>query len=284
MAKLLAEVTTQPPIKAIIMSDSGGGKTGALASLAAAGYKLRILDSDAGTDILINLLNHPSSPYKPPPGGYDVSVMRITEKMKNKNGVMVPATANAWDKCMGKLEKWKDESEDLGTVTDWGEDTVLCIDTLSSLCNFAMNRVLALDSKLGQQPYQSHWGEAQRLVEAMLQTIYSGEIRCHVIMNCHLTYIGPRDENNKPTGIDKGYPNTLGKALSPKVGRYFNHALMIEGGKIYTKSRGLVELKSSAPLTVKPSYPLDFGLADYFKAVRGSHPRAEGHLGTPGNP
>jgi hypothetical protein len=284
MADLLSLSDPNPPIKMICMADSGGGKTGALASLASAGYRLRILDTDAGTDILRNLLLHPNTPYTAPKGGYDISVMKITEKMKNSGGKMIPASAKAWDQCMGKLEKWKDETQDHGSLPDWKDDTILVIDTLSSLSTFAMNKVLALNNRFGQQPFQSDWGEAQRLVEALLQTIYSFEIKCNVIMNCHITYIGPRDDEGKPTGIDKGYPNTLGKALSPKVGRYFNHALLIESGKIHTRTKSFVELKTSSPLNVKPSYPLDFGLADYFKDVRKGHPKRLEGPGTPGNP
>ena len=38
--------------KLLIEGDSGSGKTGALASLVKAGYKLRILDMDNGLDAL----------------------------------------------------------------------------------------------------------------------------------------------------------------------------------------------------------------------------------------
>ena len=42
--------------KMLLLGDSGAGKTGALASLAQAGYNLRILDLDSGVDVLRNLL------------------------------------------------------------------------------------------------------------------------------------------------------------------------------------------------------------------------------------
>lgn len=48
----LENYKAEKPIKMLVMGDTGTGKTGALASLANAGYKLHILDYDNGLDIL----------------------------------------------------------------------------------------------------------------------------------------------------------------------------------------------------------------------------------------
>ena len=47
--------------KMLLIGESGSGKSGALASLAAADYKLRILDFDNGLDFLMRYMrkNHP---------------------------------------------------------------------------------------------------------------------------------------------------------------------------------------------------------------------------------
>ena len=71
-------------MKALVTGDSGSGKTGALASLAQAGFKLRILDTDRGADILANLLQN----SKLAPG--QVQFETIEDKMKNQAGRMVP--------------------------------------------------------------------------------------------------------------------------------------------------------------------------------------------------
>jgi len=83
-----------------------------------------------------------------------------------------------------------------------------------------------------------------------------------------------------PEGQERGYLNTLGKALPPKVGRYFNSTLMVQSSgsgenvkrRIWTATRGAVELKNTAPGRVKGEYPLETGLADYFRDVRGEAP------------
>lgn len=282
--------------KTLVMADSGGGKTGALCSLATAGYKLRILDADNKLHILRNILSTPGNPYGMK-AIQNIDSITVTEKMKNLAGTLVPASAKAWGKCTALFDCWKDETTNYGSIFSWGPDTILVIDTLTMVSNFAMNWVLALNSRLGQTPYQSDWGEAQRLLRGLVVTLYDTQIKCHVIVNCHITRIGKEESSVSDKGVvqrytvsgtEKAYPLTLGKALSPEIGRYFDSALLIEGGKIHTKARADFPLKSTNPITVPATFPLSTGLADYFKIVVGALPPPTPALappeGTPGTP
>ena len=84
-------------------------------------------------------------------------------------------------------------------------------------------------------------------------------------------------------GVRKGYPNALGRSLPRRVGQYFNSALMVTSAgsgasvrrSILTTTNGTIDLKNTHPLRVKGSYPQGSGLADYFLAVRGTHPADE---------
>lgn len=276
-------------LKMLFVAPSGAGKTGALASLAAAGFNLRILDLDNGLDVLVDLLQNPNSKYK---GGAErVHFRTITEEMKNVNGKLIPKTAKMWPTAIKMLDHWRDEGMDskdeavkaqaianggvdLGPISSWGSDDILVIDSLTMLSTAALNYVLSLNMRLGQRPHQSDWGEGQGLIEGLLQTLYAGEIKCNVIILCHVKHIG--EEN----GPQVGYPNTLGQALPPKVGSYFNTILYAkttgQGNalkrEILTKTSGVVELKNTAPLKVADRYPLETGLADYFRAVLGTLP------------
>lgn len=261
--------------KMLFIGDSGAGKTGALASLASAGYNLRILDLDNGLDVLRNLLTDPTSKYVK--GAAErVSYLTFTEEMRMVNGAVSPRTASVWPKVTNALTEWKDGDVSLGSVTTWGPGDVLVIDSLTLLCNAAMNYALQLNGRLGKHPHQSDWGVAQNLIESLLQMLYSTAVPCNVVVNCHITYIGEEG------GAQKGYPNALGKALPPKIGRYFNSALLAQSigqgtalrRKILTTTYGMIELKNTAPLKVKPEYPLDTGLADYFEALHGKRPNA----------
>lgn len=255
--------------KLLFIGDSGSGKTGALASLASAGYNLRIADLDNGLDVLSNLLSDPKSPYDKDALGR-VSYQTLTDPMRNVGGRLIPRQATVWQRLVKLLDGWKTDTEDYGPLSTWTPQDILVIDSLTLASNAAMNFICSMNSRLGQQPHQSDWYGAQSLIESLLQMLYDDGIKCNVIISSHIVYIG---EDNGP---QHGYPASLGKALSPRIGRYFNSVLMARTTgsgtaikrKILTNSTHLVELKNTAPLKVSAEYDLSTGLADYFRDVR----------------
>lgn len=256
--------------KLLFIGDSGAGKTGALASLAQAGYNLRILDLDNGIDVLHNLLLDPESPYGPQ-AHEKVHYITVTDPMKKSpSGRMIPTKATAWQRVAGLLDNWVDGEDKFGPLSSWTPQDILVIDSMTMLANAALNFVLAMNARLGQQPHQSDWYTGQGMIESLVQMLFDESIVANVIINCHVTYIG--EEN----GPQRGYPATLGRALSPKIGRYFNTVLMARTTgsgtnikrKILTQSQPMIELKNTAPLKVKAEYDLATGLAEYFANVR----------------
>lgn len=265
--------------KMLFVGDSGAGKSGALASLAAEGYKLRIVDLDNGLDVLKNLLTDPASDYvkRCPEAASNVQFVTVTDPMKNVGGKLAPVKATVWQRAVSLLHDWKEldaagkpiAGSELGSIATWGERDVLVIDSLTMLSNAALAFVLAMNGRLGQHPQLQDWGAGQALIESLVQMLYDEGVKCNVILNCHITYIGEQ-------GQERGYPNTLGKALPPKIGRYFNTILMAKSSgqgsavrrKIITQPTGIMELKNTAPTRVQAEYSLETGLAEYFKAVR----------------
>lgn len=260
--------------KLLLLGDTGSGKTGSLASLASAGYNLRILDLDNGLDVLKNVLLDSRSIYDRT-SAERVHFETITDPMRNIGGKLVPKQATVWQRAIKLLDNWSTGEDKFGPISSWTTQDVLVIDSLTLLCNAALNFVLSMNARLGQTAHQSDWYTAQQMVESLLQMLYDEGIKCNVVMLCHVVYLG---EENGPL---HGHPASLGKALSPKIGRYFNSMLMAKtqgyGSNqkrlILTGSTSLVELKNTAPLSVKPNYPLETGLADYFAAVRNANAR-----------
>lgn len=251
------------------------GKTGALASLAAAGYNLRILDLDNGLDVLKNLLTDPNSEYvkQNPSAAENVHYITVTDPMKQVGGKLMPVKATVWQRSVGLLQEWKDpedESVNFGSILNWTSKEVLVIDSFTMLSNAALAFVLAMNGRIGQRPQLQDWGAGQSLLEDLVMMLYDENVRCNVIVNCHVKFLGEE-------GSAKGYVNTLGQALPPKIGRYFNSIIMAQtrgqgravSRKILTQPTGLIELKNTAPLRVKPEYDLQWGLAEYFNDVRG---------------
>lgn len=266
----------------LFIGDSGAGKTGALASLAAAGWQLRVLDLDKGVEILEDYMKNQTAVNiysQAKPGLWTkeqadsrikrLSYVTITEKSGIKGGQFMPK-AKAWQQMNNQLDKWLDGEVDFGGIASWPSNVILVVDGLSRVCDFAMNFQLSMNARLGQTPQQSDWFLAQGLVERFVKMLTSDDVKCHLILICHIAFI------DTDAGPSKGFPQTLGKALSPKIAQSFNHVLMARSTgsglnakrEILTSTHGLIELKNTAPLRVKASYPLDTGLAEYFRDTK----------------
>lgn len=268
----LEDYGNDKPIKMLLIGDSGMGKTGALACLTEH-YKLRILDYDNGLDPLFQ--------FTKPEFRKNVEYVTLTDKMKQVANKIVPVgTPTAFTQGLNLLNHWKYKLEgkdyDYGRPQDWGNDTILVIDSLSHICLAAMRRHLALVGRSGDQPWQSDWGDAMRQVEDLLALLYSDAISCHLIVMAHITYIGKEEETSKGNTIvvdEKAYPNALGKKLPPKVGQYFNIILQADKQGIGSAAKRVIRTVPQGDIVVKNPIPglsatlsIETGLADFFKA------------------
>lgn len=263
----LAEYSSKKPIKMLSVGDSGGGKTGALASLAEAGFKLRILDYDNGVGILASLL-------KGKPGLANVAYESLLDDFQGLGTKIIPkGMPTAFTRGLSMLNRWKGkDGVDLGPVSTWGRDSILVVDSLSHMSNSALVYILSLNNRAGDHPYQSDWGQAMDMIEGVLKILYSDSIKCHVIVNAHITYVGGEfDEDKKAIVGAKPYPNTLGQKLPPKVGQYFNTLLHFDTSPIGKKvirtiPNGNLAVKSEI-LGLPKELSLESGLADFFRAA-----------------
>lgn len=280
--------------KAILAGDSGTGKTGAVASLAEAGFNVRVLDFDNGMDILFNYLkNSTAAPIDGIAPLDRVEYITITDKFKNIGGKAVPMDSTVWPRAIKYLEKWsnagetikgikdgkpanipipEDQKFDLGDPSAWGPDCILVLDSFTFLNNGALRYILKLNNRPAGPVWESDWNEAQQLVEALLGMLYSEQFQTNVLVIAHVAHLTQKD--GTPIG---SYPAALGKALPPKIGRYFNTMLEIKrvgtgasaARTIHTVPQGPLQLKNPNPTKIKPSYDIKTGLADIFKALRG---------------
>lgn len=235
------------------------GKTGALASLAKAGYNLRILDNDNGTEILYQLLRDD------PAALARVDVETHVDKYVEQGGALRPQTPlTGFSGSMKTLTNWPG----LGKPSTWGSSDILVWDSITLGGKFIMNHVLSSVGKLisGEQPSEPNWGAAISLQENVLAGLYG--LPCHVIVMAHLRWLEVKGE----VGQERAFPSALGKKLPTEAGRYFNHTLGIANvGVGAAKKRTILTndpklgCKTTAPGKVKDQYPLETGLADYFR-------------------
>lgn len=264
--------------KMLIEGDSGSGKTGALTSLVAAGYKLRILDFDNGLETLKQFV------LKECPNNVG-NVEFVTLRDKRKAGPEGPTVtkADAFIRAIKLLDRWKYATEqgevDLGVPAEWGPDCILVVDSLTFMSDaaFDFREPLAPKSRDGKYDMRAVYKDAQDAIEGVLALLTSESFRTNVIVISHVKYV------DNPDGTRKGYPTAVGSALSPVIPRYFNTVALCQtsaGGKrtIHTESTAMIDLKNPKPFAMSKSYPIETGLADFFGVLREAPPQPKPKL------
>ena len=146
---------------------------------------------------------------------------------------------------------------------------MLVLDSLTRMSDAAYNfrEPLVPRSRDGHFDPRAVYGDAQDAIENVLGLVNSEAFQTNVIIIAHIKYI------DRPDGTTKGYPTTVGSALSPNVPTYFNtlaQCVTNPGGKrvIQTTATALIDLKNPKPFKVKGEYPIKDGLAKIFAELR----------------
>lgn len=252
-------------VKLLLLGDAKSGKTTALASLVAAGYKLRILDFDNLLDPLANKIRRTC-----PENLDNVEFRSLRDSYKGTAaGTAIDGRPKAWIESLKMLNQWKYDDCDLGVPGTWGPDSVLVIDSLSRWCDAAydFHEVMIPKGKSGDYDGRAVYGNAQDDVEKQLANLTSPSFRTNVIVICHGVY------QKNPDGTTMIFPQGVGQKLSPKIPQYFpNYVRMTHrAGKrtMQLASDVMISLANNLPpdLTNKDLDP-DTGLAEFFAGLR----------------
>lgn len=297
------------PIKLLLIGDPGSSKSGSLASLANAGYRLVIADFDNGLSIMRQYLTGE--------GSKRVFYETFTDQIQQVGGVTRPlGEPQAFSSCMKLLDSWKFPERkfklpggkevlypaySLGALSDWGEDTIFVIDSFTYMSYASMFYCIYMNDKDNSDRwldwYPQDYKHCQRRLESVLEKLKSRQTRCHVIITAHLRYMGGGGVQVTHSKVDntetrrvmdsreegKGYPFTFGRNLPPMMGSYFNAVLMCERkmmmANLITNTQDMqIDLKNPRPDVVPNSIPiskgeLHSGLARYFELLRGQAPK-----------
>lgn len=297
---------TASPAKILLIGKSGTGKTGGLASLVASGYNLRIIDSDKGVRTLRSLLTDPRYKYvdvikargidlnkavRFVPIDTSMKLRTVHTKIGDKTTsttLLAPDNARAWTKVVDLMDKWKEGDVDLGAVRTWGPQDALVIDSFSTLAKFAYYFSQSLNARLGARDqgrdYQRDVGEAQSQLTRLLELLYDSDITCNVIIISHITWVDesrgiasrPQEatSNDEFVSAPDGYPSSIGRALSPHIGKYFNDVFISRSEGSGLSVRRTISTVPSDGVVAKNSawlereYPVTTGLAEIFAALR----------------
>jgi len=219
----------------------------------------------------------------------------VTHKIGDKTtseSILAPNDARAWTRVVSLLDKWKEDDVDYGSVRDWGPDTVLSLDSFSTLAKCAYYFNQSLNGRLGSRDegfdYQRDIGGAQSQLTRLLELLYDSSIKCNVLVISHITWV---DESqgvaNRPKSGDTvistpdGYPSAIGRALSPQMGKYFNDVFIASSSGSGTAVQRRISTVPTDGVMAKNSvwmerdYPVGSALAQIFAAIRGQQPPTE---------
>jgi hypothetical protein len=274
-----------PYVRLLLLGDSKVGKTTSLASLVAAGYKLRILDFDNLSTVFMTLVRRTC-----PELIDNIERRTLRDRYKGTSiGTVIDGKPKAWTESLKMLNQWtytKDTGEviDLGDPGEWGLDTILVIDSLSRWCDaaYAFHEVMTPIGKKGDQDGRAVYGNAQDDVEKQLAALTSKNFHVHVIVICHGVYMTLDD------GTTKIFPQGVGQKLSPKIPQYFPDYIRYihKGGKrtIQLESDSMISLANTNPWSMPKELSTDTGLAEFFAVLRSPPAKSDGEVATTSAP
>jgi hypothetical protein len=241
------KIAKRQPVRMLIVGYPGTAKTGMIASLLNVGYKVRMLDYDGNSQSLIQFTDEDKLK--------NLDIVYLEDKMRNGDRFIEPnGTPTAFKQGLDMLDHWKykepDGTEvDLGRSKDWGCDTIVVLDSLTSMGGASFRRQQSLSNKTPVNTTEQVWGVAMAQQEAFIQRLTSETHHHHVIVLAHLKMVGPKDLRKDDDDLTKElkqavadlvptrlFASALGRALPPTIGGEF--PLLIEasnefkGGKV----------------------------------------------------
>lgn len=280
-----AKMLARAPVRALLVGYPGSGKTGSLASLLNAGFKMRYLDFDHNLEPLFRWTN--------PDKLANLDFMQFEDKMRQGGKFMEPiGIPTAFPDALKAMDNWKYTEED-GTVVDlgssktWGLDTVVVLDSLTKMGEAAFRRAMKLLNKTPMTTTDRVWGLAMAEQAAFIDKLTSPSNGFHVLVLAHLKMIGPKDIRNGDTPLTEDikkqaanlmetrlYPRALGRELPQTIGGEFpiiiEFTKKILGTKVtrYLNTTPRAELDLKYPgVTLPDNLDISNGMLQIFKAL-----------------
>lgn len=280
------------PVRMFLCGYPGSGKTGSLAALANAGYKLRVLDFDGNADPLLHFVDDRALP--------NVDIVTLEDELRSADKYVEPVgIPQAFNTALKMMKHWKytdadGEEVDLGRSADWGSDTVVVLDSLSSMGDAAFYRAMKCANRNPHNMTRQLWGSAMADQDGFVRILRSANSRYHLVVLAHLKLVGPEDIEQNDDDLTKDlkekvadvvptklFPWALGSKLSPRIGGRVPTLVMAEqkGGArarriLSTAPRDDIDLK--VPAKVAGELPIEDGLLTIFEALGHKAPGFEG--------
>lgn len=240
--------------KRLLIGDSGTGKTTALWSLVANGYKLRIYDWDNLLEPLIAKIK-----IECPDKLDNIEFMSFRDKIKSTEmGPVADGQPEAFVKGMKALDKWEDGTK----PSEWGPEYVAVVDTLTTKSRAAlwwakgMQGAASMAEGVSMKGYspEKAFHTAQQALMNSIALLTSPAFNANVLVLAHIRYI-ERD------GVTKGFPVAVGTAIGPEIPTYFS-SVTLATKSIGASPKRLLRTRSTNMIDLKDPRAFDPAFAD----------------------
>lgn len=249
---------TKLPPRILLCGEAASGKTGALAQLANAGYRVMIHDFDQNTRVIGSYLRDNAA---------DVYVSTYAAaKISGTNlfagtGSATKQALDAMRRFCKMLEHWKvDGGEDLGPCTSWTAKDVVVVDSGTFLGELLL--LAAQEDPEAKRDGRSLYNVAGKYYGAILDHLTGNKMGATVIMLTHIMQTGDTDDQGKIIGKARDVPVGVGVKFSKKMQTYFSDIWHLEvdraGNRTFkTAATDKASLRTSAPTLIKAAEPYD---------------------------
>lgn len=250
------EVSKLPP-RILICGESASGKTGSIAQLANAGYRILLHDFDQNSRVIGSYLK---------PGHADVfiktyDVARLTNAglMGGSKEVQV-AAVKQMNEFYKMLKHWKTDTEDLGPSSNLTNKDVIVVDSgtfMGELCLLASHEHPEANKHL-----PTMYRIAGQFYASILDYLTGASISASVVMLTHIMQTGDKDDQGKIVGKSRDIPVGVGEKLSKRMPQYFSDNWRLDVGRsgertFATGATDKMSLRTSAPDKIKAVEPFD---------------------------
>jgi AAA domain len=270
------------PPRVLILGEPASGKTGALAQLANAGYRLFIHDFDQNSRVIGSYLK---------PGAADIYVNTYTAAKLTAGNLFTGDIANKEAKTKATeeatsaaaiqavkqlrtftsmLQQWKEDGADIPASKNLTAKDVIVIDSGTFLGEMLL--LAAYEDPRTKRDLRSLYQVAGDYYGAVLDYLCGTNIGASVIVLTHIMQTGEKDDQGRFVGKTRDIPVAIGEKASKRMPTYFSDIWQLEvdrGGNRSFKisATDKIGLRTSNPSKIKAVEPYD--LAGLFDRLTG---------------
>lgn len=212
------ELMENLPVRGFLAGYPGSAKTGSLAPLINAGFKVRLLMYDKVSNLqpLFVYANHELLKR-------NVDIVVLEDKMRIGASYVEPAgIPTAFAEGMKMLNHWtyKDSSGDtvdLGHSSEWGSDTIVVVDSITSMGEASLRRATKLANRTPVNRTDAVYGLAMSEQTEFVRLLFSSGNKHHSLLTAHLKLVGPREPRKGDSDITKQVKEQVAQLVNTRL-------------------------------------------------------------------